>query len=63
MAAPTGATSKAAVALTGASQDLVTGITKLNEANLALTYGLTATSAAGVVASSNRVITYTITAI
>jgi hypothetical protein len=63
MAAPTGATSLSAVALTTTGQDLVTGISKLNEAGLALTYGLAATSAAGVVGSSNRVITYTITAI
>lgn len=63
MAAPTGATSLAAVALTTTGQDLVTGISKLNEADLSLTYGLAATSAAGVVTSSNRVITYTITAI
>lgn len=63
MAAPTGATSVNAVALTAASQDLVTGITGLNESGLSLTYGLSATAAAGVVASSSKTVTYTITAI
>jgi hypothetical protein len=63
MAAPTGATSNSAVALSDASQDLVTGITGLNQSGLQLTYGLSATAAAGVVASSTRTVTYTITAI
>lgn len=60
MAPPTGATSTPA-ALTAASQDLVTGITNLNQTGLLLTYGLTATAAAGVVPSSTRIITYTVT--
>lgn len=63
MAPPTGATSLNAVALTAASQDLVSGITGLNESGLVLTYGLSATAAAGVVASSSKTVTYTITAI
>lgn len=61
MAAPTGATSNNAVALTATSQDLVTGITGLNETGLQLTYGLSATAAAGVVASASKTVTYTIT--
>lgn len=63
MAAPTGATSNNAQALTNASVDLVTGITGLNESGLQLTYGLSATAAAGVVASASKTVTYTITAI
>ena len=46
---------------TGASVDLVTGITKTNGANLGVTYQLDATVAAGVVVSSTRLVTYTIT--
>lgn len=61
MAAPTAATSTGAQVLSTSPQDLVTGITKLNESGLALTYGLSATAAAGVVASGTRTVTYTIT--
>lgn len=63
MAAPTGATSNNAVALTTAAQDLVTGITNVSQTGLLLTYGLSATAAVGVTASSTRTITYTVTAI
>ena len=41
--------------------DLVTGITKLAQNALAVTYTLDATPAAGVVASTTRTVTYTIT--
>lgn len=63
MAAPTGATSTGAKALTAVSQDLVTGIANLNETGLALNYTFAATAAAGVVPSATRVITYTVTAL
>ncbi|MGI9141276.1 MAG: hypothetical protein ACR2GJ_09220 [Gemmatimonadaceae bacterium] len=56
-----GATSAGAVSLGIVATDLVTGITKLNASALALTYGLAATAAAGVVASDTRVVTFTVT--
>jgi hypothetical protein len=40
--------------------DIVTGITKLNASGLSLSYQLDAT-AAGVITSTTRVVTYTIT--
>jgi hypothetical protein len=62
LAAPTGATSAGAVALGTIAADLVTGITKLNESAKTITYTLSATSAAGVVASATRTVTYTVVA-
>lgn len=62
LAAPTGATSAGAVALTAVAQDAVTGISTLNEGGKTITYGLSATSAAGVQASDTRTVTLTITA-
>jgi hypothetical protein len=62
LAAPTGATSAGAVALTAAAQDVVTGISTLNESGKTIAYGLSATSAAGVQASDTRTVTLTITA-
>ncbi len=61
LAAPAGATSAGAKNLGTTAVDMVTGITKLNAAGLALSYQLDATAAAGVVTSSSRVVTYTIT--
>ena len=60
LAAPGGATSAGFQGLTTVSIDLVTGITKLAQGALVVTYKLDATAAAGVVASSTRVVTYTI---
>jgi hypothetical protein len=60
MGAPAGATSVGTTALTTTAVDLVTGITKLNSSGLALTYSLDATTAAGVVASGTRVVTFTV---
>lgn len=57
---PTGATSTARD-LGTASQDLVTGITMLKASLLSVTYTLSATAAAGVIASDSRVVTYTVT--
>ena len=54
-------TSAGAVTLGTGALDLVTGITKLAESGLGVVYTLSATPAAGVVASTNRVVTYTIT--
>ena len=61
LTAPGGATSGGLLALGTVAVDMVTGITKLNAAGLGLTYQLDATAAAGVVASSTRVVTYTLT--
>ena len=61
LAAPAGATSAGALALSTVSVDLVTTITKLAQGSLGVTYSLAATPAAGVIASATRVVTYTIT--
>ena len=61
MAAPSGGTSAGYLSLGTTAVDLVTGITKLNASGLSLSYKLDATSAAGVVSSTTRVVTYTIT--
>ena len=60
MAEPTGATSNGDVELDNTSKELVTGISKLNEAGLTLTYTASATAAAGV-QSVLRTVTYTVT--
>jgi hypothetical protein len=62
LAAPTEGTSIGAVALTATAADLVTGISTLNESGKVITYGLSATSAAGVVAEATKTVTLTITA-
>lgn len=49
-------------ALSTSAVDLVTGISTLAEAGLDLTYELSATLAAGTLASTSRTVTYTITA-
>ena len=61
LAAPAGGTSAGIKSLGTAAVDMVTGITKLNASGLGLTYQLDATSAAGVITSTTRVVTYTIT--
>ncbi|MEO8337558.1 MAG: hypothetical protein ABI664_21460 [bacterium] len=61
LAAPVTATSTGFQALSTVPVDVVTTLTKLNAGSLAVTYKLDATAAAGVVASSSRVVTYTIT--
>jgi hypothetical protein len=60
LGAPGGATSTGTQSLSTTAIDLVTGITKLNSSGLSLTYSLDATTAAGVVASGTRVVTFTI---
>jgi hypothetical protein len=60
LGAPAGATSAGTLALSTTAVDLVTSITKLNASGLSLTYSLDATTAAGVVASGTRVVTFTI---
>lgn len=61
LASPVGATNAGTVALTAVSQDLVTNITKLKASAQSVTYTLGATVAAGVIASSSRTVTYTLT--
>jgi hypothetical protein len=61
LTAPPGATSAGLTALGTTAVSVVTGITKLNAASLGLSYTLNATSAAGVIGSATRVVTYTIT--
>jgi hypothetical protein len=62
LAAPSASGSSAgAQALSTTAVDLVTGITKLAEGGLSVGYSLTATAAAGVVSSTTRTVTYTIT--
>jgi hypothetical protein len=62
LAAPAGATSAGSAVLGTTAVDLVTGISTLAQGGLGLTYTLSATAAAGVVASTSRTVTYTITA-
>ncbi|HEX5869436.1 MAG TPA: hypothetical protein VFY65_03410 [Longimicrobium sp.] len=62
LAAPTGGTSTGAVTLSTTAQDVVTGVSNVNQSGLSISYGLSATVAAGVVAAGNRTVTYTITA-
>jgi hypothetical protein len=61
LGAPTGAASVGVMALGTVAVDLVTGITKIAQSGMMVTYSLSATAAAGVVASSSRIVTYTIT--
>jgi hypothetical protein len=61
LVAPPGGTSAGIKALGTVAVDVVTGITKVAASGLALTYQLDATSAAGVVLSQSRLVTYTIT--
>jgi len=59
LAAPNGATSTT-VQLSESAQDVVTGVSKVSESGLNVSYSLTATAAAGVIAADSRTITYTI---
>ena len=61
LAAPAGATTAGAQALAFASVDLVTGVSQVAAGSLGMTYTLDAVPTAGVVASSTRTVTYTIT--
>ena len=60
LAAPAGSTA-IGNSLSTTAVDLVTGITKLAQASLGVIYTLDATPVAGVVASTTRTVTYTIT--
>jgi hypothetical protein len=60
LVAPAAATSAGLTAVGTVAVDLVTAITKVKGSTLTATYQLDATPAAGVVASSTKVVTYTI---
>lgn len=61
LVAPEGATSAGDVTLSTTAADLVTGITKKKGSSLGITYKLSATVAAGEVASATKTVTLTIT--
>ena len=61
LTAPAGASSAGSQALGTTAVDLVTSITKVAQGALGVSYSLAATPAAGVVASTTRTVTYTIT--
>ncbi|HET6230091.1 MAG TPA: hypothetical protein VFE05_08480 [Longimicrobiaceae bacterium] len=62
LAAPSGATSAGAVSLSTTAQDVVTGISTVNQSGLNAGYTLAATVAAGVVPAGSREVTYTVVA-
>ena len=61
LAAPTGGSSAGDVSLSTTAADVVTGVTGVAESGLGITYTLSATIAAGVVASDTRTVTLTLT--
>jgi hypothetical protein len=61
LAAPPGATSQGAVALSTTPHDLVTNISLVAATTRAITYRFSATSAAGVVPAQTRTVTLTLT--
>ena len=61
LAAPAGATSAGFRSLSTVPVDLVTGISRVAQGAMVVTYRLDATAAAGVIATSTRLVTYTIT--
>lgn len=60
LTAPSVGTSAGAQALSSSAVDVVTGMTKVTGSNLGITYTLDATTAAGVVGTSTRTVTYTV---
>lgn len=61
LAAPAGGSSSGAVSLTTSTQNLVTGVSQVASSGHAITYILSATVAAGEVASTTRTVTLTLT--
>jgi hypothetical protein len=61
LAAPAGGASAGIQSLSTTAVDLVTGITKVAQSAIGVMYQLDATAVAGVVSSSTRTVTYTIT--
>ena len=62
LAAVTGATSAGSVALGTSAVDLVSGFSALNESGKSISYTLAASSAAGIVPSASKTVTFTLTA-
>lgn len=62
MSAPTGGTSSGDVSLSTTAADVVTDITQLAESALGISYTLSATPDAGIVAETTKTVTLTITA-
>ena len=61
LSAPAGGSSAGAQSLSTTAVDLVTSITKLAQSAIGVSYTLDATPTAGVVSSTTRTVTYTIT--
>ena len=61
LSAPAGASSAGAQSLSTTAVDVVTSITKLAQSGITAAYSLDATPVAGVVSSTTRTVTYTIT--
>lgn len=61
LSAPSGASSAGAQTLSTTAIDVVTAITKVAQSAISASYSLDATAAAGVVPSTSRTVTYTIT--
>lgn len=59
--APTGGTGAGQLTLSGTAQDAVTGVATVAEADISMSFELSATVAAGVVASANKTCTMTLT--
>jgi len=62
LTAPTGGSSAGDVTLTAVAADVVTGVSQVAESGKTITYKLSATVAAGVVASATKTVTLTIAA-
>ena len=60
LAAPTGGSSAGAVSLSATAADLVTSISTLAESGLTITYSFSATASAGVIASAQKTVTFTV---
>jgi hypothetical protein len=60
LGAPTGGSSAGEVTLSTTAQDMVTAISTLAESGVSISYEFSATLAAGVIASSQRTVTFTI---
>jgi hypothetical protein len=61
LVAPATGTTNGTIALTTTDQNLVNSITPVAAPNLGITYTLSATAAAGTLAATTRLVTYTIT--
>ncbi len=58
--APNGATSVGCIDLDGSNQNVVTGITQVSQSNLQISYILQTTAAAGIITSTTRTVTFTL---